>query len=379
MSTVSIISLSIATLIPLIVLLFIRSRNLYQTGSFWMVLGSFVWGALVYALVAFINSQLLSMDLIGRQTLVQFFAPIEEEILKALLFVYLFRQINFTYFVDGAITGFAIGIGFAVFENYEYVLSFPDAALNIAVGRVISTNLIHACATAIAGIAFGLARFHKSFKRIAYILGGLLIGMVLHVIFNNLVTRVSSTLLLVYAAGVGILSTIIIYALIRRGLAQARIWIEEKLGASDRVTSGEAQLVGNLKDAKDLLVPLVEMFGKDEGDKIYEFLLIQARLGIHRKNLDKFEDPAMVKETQAEIDKLRLEMDAIRREVGTYSMMVVRSIFPPEDSILTGDLENVIAERLAAAPAAPGGGLWGALERTTTPRPERPKNPFPDD
>ena len=74
------------------------------------------------------------------------------------------RRPKFTYFVDGAIYGFAIGIGFAVFENYEYIAG-SSAALNTAIGRVISTNLIHATASAIIGIAFGLARFQHTTGR----------------------------------------------------------------------------------------------------------------------------------------------------------------------------------------------------------------------
>jgi hypothetical protein len=237
--------------------------------------------------------------------------------------------------------------------------------------------LIHASATALVGIAFGFARFHKGWQRILDIGIGLAAALTLHIIFNNLVTRVSSALLLIYAAVVGIGAAIAIYLLIRRGLAQAKTWIEEKLGDTDRVTSGEAKLVGNIKDAKELLAPLVEMFGKEQGDMIHQFLVIQARLGIHRKNLDKLQDPEMVQETQDEIHKLQIEMDGIRREVGTASMIVVRGIFPPDDT-LWGDLENVIETRLKTVPETPGGGLWGSLERSTQRAPERPKNPFPD-
>ena len=110
---------------------------------------------------------------------------------------------------------------------------------------------------------------------------------------------------------------------------------------------------------------LFEMYGKKVGPEIHEFLLIQARLGIHRKNLDKFEDQAMIEETEEEIQKLQAEMNEIRRSVGTYVMMSVRNIFPPDESPLWGQLENTIADRIKTAPTSPGGGLWGALESAT--------------
>ena len=153
--------------------------------------------------------------------------PVEEklELLKAALFLYLIRKINFTYFVDGAIYGFAIGIGFAIVENYEYILAYQDIALSVAISRVISTNLIHGAATAMSGIAFGVARFYSGLKKGLAIFSGLLAAIILHFGFNNLVNEVSSSLLLLYAASVGLVSTLIIYFVIRKGLELAKTWI----------------------------------------------------------------------------------------------------------------------------------------------------------
>ncbi len=371
MNLTSIIAYLIATAIPAAVLFFIYKRNLYQTGSFTFVGGSFIWGAAVFLFVSLLNRNLLRLELVEQLTLVQFIAPITEEILKGLLFVFLFRKINFTYFVDGAIYGFAVGIGFAVLENYEYIANFESAALSIAIGRVISTNLIHASATALVGIAFGLARFQKGLRLIGQILAGLLVAMALHVMFNNLVTRVSSGLLLLYAAAVGIFATVVITRLIKTGLTQARTWIQEKLGATDRVTTSETKLVDQIQDGKALRATLAEVFGEDQADQIQNFLMIQARLGIHRKNLEKFEDPALKRQTEDEMAKLRAEMDGLRRQLGTYAMMTLRGIFPPDEGPLWGALENTIATRMQQ-PRPAGGGLWGALDTQTTRRRDLP-------
>ena len=60
--------------------------------------------------------------------------------------------------------------------------------------------------------------------------------MALHLGFNNLVTRVNSGLLLIYAATTGITGLIVIAWSIRRGLQEEKAWIEEMLGEADRVT-----------------------------------------------------------------------------------------------------------------------------------------------
>ena len=66
----------------------------------------------------------------------------------------------------------------------------------VAINRVVSTNLMHAAATAITGIVLGWARFRKPAQRFLFNLVGILPAMALHMGYNNLVTRVESGWLL---------------------------------------------------------------------------------------------------------------------------------------------------------------------------------------
>src|SRR4030042_3804991 len=129
-----IIALALATFIPIIVLFVIRALDLYQTGEFRSVLLCFAWGLVAYGLAFFFNTAVMSSGAITSwNTLVRYIAPVSEEILKALVLFYLVRRPKFTYFVDGAIYGFAVGIGFAVIENFQYILQSPDAGFGTAI------------------------------------------------------------------------------------------------------------------------------------------------------------------------------------------------------------------------------------------------------
>jgi hypothetical protein len=322
-----------------------------------------VWGTAAFALAARVNTATLDYNLVTHETFQRLSAPVIEEILKALILIYLVRRPKFTYFVDGAIYGFAIGIGFAIVENYSYVFGNPGAALGVATSRVLSTNLIHATASAMMGITFGLARFERSFARAITLLAGLLLAMIVHVAFNNLVTRVSSGLLVVYAASAGFGGAVVIAAAIKRGLAEEKAWIEETLGAPDRVTAGEVAMVSRLADLQKTLAPLAERFGSEKATQIEHFLLLQARLGIFRKTLEKLADEKMVQAVEAEMAKLRSEMDEVRRSVGVYCMLYLRHIFPEEASPLWERLEALIEERAAARPATGGADLWATLDK----------------
>lgn len=361
----------IATLIPLVTLYVIYALDLYKMGAFRTVLLCFAWGGVAFLLARTVNRYVYFQGLVALENIPRYFAPVAEELLKALILVYLVRRRNFTYFVDGAIYGFAIGIGFAIFENYEYILATPGAGLITAISRVISTNLIHASATSLVGVALGLARFRRTAGHFALLVAGLVAAMLLHGIFNNVVTRDIPGPVLLYSALLGFAGVGLIAYLIFRGLAEQRQWIEEKLGAADRVTGGEARIVHRLEDMHDILAPLREIFGEEKGDQIEEFLMKQARLGILRKTLDKLPDEKMRQGVEKQMEEIRLEMDKARRLVGSYAMLYVRKIFPEEGSPLWGLMESRIQERIAARPASGGTNLFASLgqrmaERTAT-------------
>ena len=345
-----IIALLIATAIPILAFLIIYRLDMYKTGEFRVILASAAAGIAGFFLASIINRAVLNLGWLARDDIIRYAAPVLEEILKGLLLLYLVRRPNFTYFVEGAIYGFAAGMGFAIAENWQYVLAAKDAGLAIAIGRVLSTNLIHAATTAVLGMALGLARFQRGFRAILLGLGGLLLAILMHMAFNNLVTRVKSGVLLIYAAACGLTAAGLIAYAIKRGLKEEKAWIEQTLGAADRVTVGEASVVQSMDRIDKLLKPMEAHFGKQKTQQAKEFLIIQARLGLLRKSLEKLSDERMKKSVEEQMGKLRGEMDVARRKVGVYVMLHLRRLFPEDSSPLWGRLESIIQER-ATRPA----------------------------
>ncbi|MCI0399370.1 MAG: PrsW family intramembrane metalloprotease [Chloroflexi bacterium] len=363
-----IIAAAVATAVPLIVLYVIYTLDLYGSGSFKSVGLCFAWGGFAVLLAFYANNDLYAR--IGDyDAMVRFVAPIVEELLKAIVLVYLVRRPNFTYFVDGAIYGFAAGVGFAVFENYFYLYINQNDALGVAIGRVLSTNLMHATASATVGIALGLSRFQRFRGRAVFLLGGLVVAILIHTGFNNLTqSDIEGGWLLLYSSAVGFGGTGIIAWTIKRGLAEQKQWIEETLGVADRVTAGEAAVVQRLADAHEILAPLAQIFGEEKANQIYEFLVLQAQLGIKRKTLEKLtDDEKMRQAVEKQMDEIRQKMDDARRAVGAYTMLSLRSIFPENASPVWGRLESVIDER-AAQPNRGPSALFASLEKRTAAR-----------
>lgn len=364
----------VASLIPALSLFAIYKLDFYKTGEGRIIGLSFLAGFVAFLLASEANRLTISQGWLTRLDVIRYSAPIIEEILKGLILWYLISRPRFTYFVEGAVYGFAAGIGFAIVENFQYIQNAQASGLVLALSRVISTNLMHAAATSILGIFLGQARFERTWpKRILVGLLGLAIAMLLHVGFNNLVTRVGSGLLLLYAAVTGIASAGLIAYIIKRGLKSGKTWLEESLGMTDRVTSGEAAVVTHMENVDDILKPLAERFGEKKAAEIKDFLTKQARLGFMRKSVERLSDERMKRATEEEIVKLRAQVDQARRKVGSYAMLFLRHTFPEDSSPLWGRLETIIQERAAARPASGGMNLWANLKTRQEEQKNHPK------
>lgn len=332
----------VATALPLLVLLLVHALDLYGTGSRRAILFSLLWGALSVLIAAAIYASAPAR--LTHSPAMDYLVPVLEETLKALALIYLVRRPTFTYFVDGALYGFAVGIGFAVAENYLYIFPEIDASLATALGRVLSTNMMHASAGAIVGIALGLSRFQPFGQRIAHLLSGLFLAILLHAAFNRLVSLSDSGVLFLYAAGVGFLGLAFTALTIRRGIAIQKRWIAESLGSDNRVTAAEISASGQLERAERLLGPLAALFGDQKAAQIEELLLLQAQLGILRKTRARMaHDGSEAQALTARIRHKQEEMEAARRAIGAYTMVSLRMLFPQDGAPLWQRLQADIA------------------------------------
>jgi hypothetical protein len=265
--------------------------------------------------------------------------------------------------VDGAIYGFAVGIGFAVFENYFYLSLDETGALSTAIGRVLSTNLMHATASAVVGSALGFARFQRFRGRAFFLVAGLVVAILFHMGFNNITqSDLGSSLLLLYAAIIGFGGTGFIAWVIRRGLSEQKQWIQDSLAKIDKrvITRNEAAVVDRLADAHSLLEPLEEVFGTDTAVKIEKFLVLQAQIGIKLKTIEKLNDEKMRAASEREVQSMQTEMESLREQIGGHIMLSLRVIFPDATNLIKNKLETVTLTRQKGSSS-----LFAALDTRT--------------
>ena len=140
-----------------------------------------VTGILSYPLNAGAR-ELLDIEFV---TLTRYVAPFIEEALKALIIMVLIRNNRVGFLVDAAIFGFAVGTGFAIFENLFYLQAAPDMLLGTWIVRGFGTAIMHGGATAIFAIIYHTLSGQHPTRGRALLLPGYLVASIVHSIFNH--------------------------------------------------------------------------------------------------------------------------------------------------------------------------------------------------
>jgi len=169
-------------LIFLVILVYMDSYKLVSLRS---VLAVIVVGGLVALAAMFVNGQLLQMLDMSFLSYARYVAPVVEESMKALVIVYLFRSNRIGFLVDSAIMGFAVGAGFALVENYQYLQIQPTASFAVWIVRGFGTAIMHGGVVAMFAIMSQALTERQMKINPLYYLPGLAVAIFLHSIFNH--------------------------------------------------------------------------------------------------------------------------------------------------------------------------------------------------
>lgn len=130
----------------LAVLLYFDSYRLISAGE---VAQTITAGVALAIAAYFLNGFLIDRSHVDYAAYSQFAGPVVEELLKALALVFLFVRNRIGFMIDATIMGFAVGTGFALFENVYYLQALHDAALGDWIIRGFGTAIMHGGATAL--------------------------------------------------------------------------------------------------------------------------------------------------------------------------------------------------------------------------------------
>lgn len=332
---------AIALGIPAFAFYLLRALDLFKTSKPQTILLCALWGALAAYPLAVLGDGAIR-SLLGVTLAASVLAALLEEALKALVLVYFTRQPSFYYFVDGAVYGFGVGIGFAVVENIAYVSGTPSVSL--AAARVLSTTLMHAMASGVVGIALG--RLRRS-RRVIVPLLGIATAAGVHIAYNQMVNALSGSVLVLVAIAVGVGGAVLIGLQIVFGLRQEKAQFTRTLGLQNDVSTGERQAIQRLGGAsiETILQELRNTFGDENVAQIRRLLITEANIGILQNNLASCDVSLRLREAwEAEVAQRQAESRALRRQMERSVLAYLSSLFPAHDQALWLYLEEQFAQ-----------------------------------
>jgi RsiW-degrading membrane proteinase PrsW (M82 family) len=347
----------IASVIPLAFLYLIKWLNFFETHRARLILLALAWGAFALEL-SYQVSHPMGLVL-GKTFVATHTAPVVEEIFKSLVLLYLVRRAETTSFVDGAVYGFASGIGFAIAENMLYLSRVDmDTGLVLGTMRAFVSSMGHGSSTAMVGMAvagFPLGRINHPLLRWVI---GLAVAIAFHTAFNNVAFHnfVFGHTSLLILASIVFTQLLLVAAAILWGLRRERNRLRKSLGMQAGVSKGEAMLVQRIDDLDDLLAPIEERFGEVKREQVANVLLLGALLAMKQDVIRQTKDPELRAELVPQIAELKRDLKHQRREVGMYIMSHVRSIIPKTTWSLWARLEQILTKL-----GTPGTNLWNTL------------------
>lgn len=203
MVTANLFGLALGLLPVLSLLLILVLMDSYKLVPPRQVLLQVLGGALSAAASLLANRALLDAAIVDPATLGHFVAPVVEEVLKGSIVVALLASRRLGFLVDAAISGFAVGAGFAALENLHYFSALADTSPVLWTIRGFGTAIMHGSVTAITAVAAKHLADRRGRPSPVTVAPGLLLACALHSVFNHffLSPNVSTALLLVLLPG----------------------------------------------------------------------------------------------------------------------------------------------------------------------------------
>ena len=150
----------------------------------------------------------------------RYVAPVTEEIFKGAFIVWLLWRRRVGFLVDAAVQGFAVGAGFALVENIDYLRHVSDASLTLWLVRGLGTAVLHGATTAVFSMVAKTLVDRRDARRPLALLPGLALAIGIHSAFNHvLLPPLAMTALLL------LVLPLVVLTVFQRSEVATRDWI----------------------------------------------------------------------------------------------------------------------------------------------------------
>jgi len=315
------VNIAVALLPVLLFLGLLVLLDSFKLVSLRSVLMALVAGAAAALGGAQLNAFLLDATGVAPATFSRYGAPPLEEALKALWLVFLLRRGRIGFLVDAAILGFAVGAGFALVENVEYLRALSQSGLGLWLVRGLGTAILHGATTAIFAIlAKGLGERHPE-RPLLVFTPGFLAAVLIHSAYNHhsLPPVLSAGALLV---GLPLLVILVFERSERRTRDFLGVGLDTDLEVVETIASGQAleTRIGHY------LRSLKEHFPGEVVADMLCLLRIQAELSIRAKGLLLAREAGLEAPVGADVQDRLTELRYLERSIGRTGLLAMKPI-----------------------------------------------------
>jgi len=283
------------------------------------ILGTIGSGCVAAVLSYPINIAGLEWLQLGFATYTRYAAPIVEEALKALIIVVLIRHNRIGFLVDAAIFGFAVGAGFAIFENLFYLQALPGTALGTWIVRGFGTAIMHGGTTAIFAVVSHALSGQYPTRGYLVLLPGFVVAITVHSVFNHFfVAPIINTL--VVLASLPLLLAIVF----QHSERSVSTWLGTGFDADtellELINSGEFS-------ASKVGMYLNSLKEKFEGPVVVDllcYLRLHTELSIRAKGLLMMREQGFMNKTGAETKAKLEELKYLESSIGPTGLLAIK-------------------------------------------------------
>lgn len=307
-------------LLPVLLFLFVlRYLDSYKLVSLNTVNSVILAGCLTPVAAYFVNGWLMQSFDISFSALTRYVAPVTEELLKALVVIYLFRSNKIGFLVDSAILGFAVGAGFAVIENIYYLYLSINLNTGVWIVRGFGTAMMHGGVTAIFAILVQTFSERSMKINLAQLLPGFGAAVALHSLYNHFVLP---PILMTLSILVSLPP--LLYFVFRKSAQHMHDWLEvdfdEDAELIQQITSGEVTetKVGRF---------LHDLRSRFEGPVVVDmlcYLRIYTELALRAKGVLMMRENGLEVEIGERTKEKFTELEYLEGSIGTTGILAMR-------------------------------------------------------
>jgi protease PrsW len=312
----------IFSLLP--VLLFLIS--LYLLDNFKLVsrktlLLCLLWGIASALISYYVNNFLIDQLSLKGETFRRYFAPLTEEITKAILVLILISRKKIGFAIDAAIYGFAAGAGFALAENmfYIYILD-GDTNLVVWILRGFGTAIMHGGCTALFAMILmaGIQR-EKSF--ILSVILALIVGYIIHSGFNHFfLNPYLQTALIV------LILPVLFLIVFQKSNTMLQDWLEIEF--SNEIEMLRMIKQGEIKSTKagEYLISLKKHFSAEVLVDLYWYFSLYLELSIKAKRNLMLKENGFPLIVEPDIMDKLAELKQLRKQIGKVGELALQPL-----------------------------------------------------